>query len=93
VPPATAAVCDWHSWLVAARAPDDPAAIIPAASSPVATRPAALVIHDTGRVSLHDICSTPDIRGRYGDSGPDAMKLPGAMPFGQVRPLEWLART
>src|SRR5215469_9644638 len=48
-PPPTAAVCDWQSWVVAARAP--PA---PVASSPAAARPAALFLQDTGRVSLRE---------------------------------------
>jgi hypothetical protein len=54
-PPPTAAVCDWHSWVVAARALAGPATISPPVISPAAARPAALVIHVTGRISLHDI--------------------------------------
>src|SRR5215469_3945762 len=53
-PPLTAAVCDWQSWVVAARAPPDPVASSPAASSPAAARPAALFLQDTGRVSLRE---------------------------------------
>src|ERR1700749_2192401 len=48
-PPATAVVCDWQSWVVAARVPTDPVASRPAASAP-----AALFLQDTGHVSLRE---------------------------------------
>src|ERR1700733_7197396 len=59
-PPPTAAVCDWQSWVVAARAPPAPVTSSPAASSPAAARPATLFLQDTGRVSLRE----PSVRHR-----------------------------
>src|ERR1700722_5589228 len=92
-PPPTAAVCDWQSWVVAARAAPDPVASSPAASSPAAARPAALFLQDTGRVSLRETSVRYRTFGTLSDGKSESHKVPGALTSGQVKHLKESAKS